>query len=152
MDDVKKSEPFVYWADCADPDQSAMYWHKEDALTQLNDHGGTLYELSHTSELHAQRLRADTAEAEVDSLLEENKILEKANAHFGNYVLENRDLVAKLAAAEQRIATITSTMSRAIEWFDDGVGRSIEEFQMLQEMRAALNPKPEAGSHDRISD
>lgn len=65
MSEVQKSEPFVYWADCADPDQSAMCWHKEDALTQINDHGGTLYELSHTSELDAQRLRADTAEAEL---------------------------------------------------------------------------------------
>lgn len=82
MSDIKKSVPFVFWADCEDPDQSSMCWHKEDALTQVNDHGGTLYELSHTSELDAalareqalqQRLNA--ADQRIDEMTSERESL-----------------------------------------------------------------------------
>lgn len=57
VSEVKKVLPFVYWADCEDPDHSSMCWNRGDALTQINDHGGTLHELSHTSELIAAEQR-----------------------------------------------------------------------------------------------
>ncbi|MDR6163530.1 hypothetical protein [Pseudomonas fluorescens] len=76
-----------------------------------------------------QRLRADTAEA--DLAIWKTKACEAAERHV---------------AAEQRIADLTSILASAVEWFDDGVGRSDAEFDILQEMRAALNQKSEGES------
>lgn len=90
------------------------------------------------TELDAQRLRADTAEAERDALKDDFMSLSSIVEECGR----------ERAAAEQRIAKLETVLRSAVEWFDDGVGRSIAEFCKLQEMRAALNPNPEAESHE----
>lgn len=54
----------------------------------------------------------------------------------------------RLAAAEQRNASLSNAMRRAIEWFDDGVGRSHEEFSMIQDMRASLLQPTESGASE----
>ena len=90
------------------------------------------------TEFDAQRLRADTAEAERDALRTSKEAVE--------FNLNKVDRA--LLAAEQRIAKLETVLRSAVEWFDDGVGRSIAEFCKLQEMRAALNPNPEAESHE----
>ncbi|WP_271043392.1 hypothetical protein [Pseudomonas sp. VB3] len=76
MSEVKKAVPFVYWANCADPDYSAVCWHREDALTEINDHGGTLYELSHTSELDRVTAERDALQARLTEADERADVLD----------------------------------------------------------------------------
>jgi predicted nucleic acid-binding Zn-ribbon protein len=105
MSDVKKVVPFVYWADCEDPDQSSMCWHREDALTQVNDHGGTVHELSHTKDLAA-------AQSELAALREglADKH-EELSAVLGREALVEQ----RLTAAEQRNAASNTEIVAMVE-------------------------------------
>lgn len=100
----------------------------------------------------AQRLRADTAEAERDDLKNE----------VGQVKGEYDRAVNKLASAEQRIAELDSQNTRleillrrasnygglTPDWHD-AVQLILAE---QKENLAAINPKPKEVSHDRISD
>ncbi|MBI6948563.1 hypothetical protein [Pseudomonas koreensis] len=86
------------------------------------------------TDFDAQRLRADTAEAELAKIGDD-------------YYKRTDELICaneKLAAAEQRIAELVA----AIETYLKGTGNSPGSNRRHAELRAALNPKPEAGSHD----
>jgi hypothetical protein len=87
---------------------------------------------SGSSALDAQRLRADTAEAERDALKDE----------VGQAKGEYDRAVNKLAAAEQRIAELKSVLERMLE--DD----DMPVHWFAQRIDTALNPNPEAESHE----
>lgn len=53
--------------------------------------------------------------------------------------------ILKLDAAEQRNAELVESLKSAIEWFDDGVGRSDAEFDFIQSMKATLKPTESGG-------
>jgi len=110
----------------------------------------------------AQRLRADTAEAERDGAKAANNVLReelrterlRADAAVG----DANEAERKLAAAEQRIADLDSwnrrleiLLRRASNYggltpdWHDAVQLILAE---QKEIHAALNPKPEAGSHE----
>lgn len=92
-------------------------------------------------ELDAQRLRADTAEAERNQLLNDpNSVFKK----MCDMALKQRDeAMSKLAAAEQRIASHESTLRHFANCADvRQVGTSAMAYV------AALNPSPEAESHE----
>jgi hypothetical protein len=129
-----KTIPFVYWADCEDPDQSSMCWHKEDALTQINDHGGTLYELSHTRELIAAQselaaLREELATSQersvtnimmdvvpgLDGMGEEiyAKSAAEVQLLISNLYLKTEELGERLTAAEQRNAELAKLLENS---------------------------------------
>lgn len=136
-------------------------WFFSDDDTQLN------FECWQAvlSKLAAETLRADTAEAELTDMqhwrdlalqfdnhrmnaMFHLKTLVSDGAHYDaarNFLSEQplsaHEVVEKLAAAEQRVSELEITMSNAVEWFDDGVGRSDAEFDILQRMRATLNPQ-----------
>jgi len=89
-------------------------------------------------ELRAQRLRADTAEAEL-------KVVRKSREDE----LENYNaLIADHAAAEQRIADTTAKLQLAIDMLDDDE-RGNRFAQALRIAIAALNPNPEVESHEK---
>ena len=118
--------------------------HRYKAQTLFSFGGAKIEYFQHgpevilATEFDAQRLRADAAEAElrIERL--------RADAAVG----DANDAERMLAATEQRITELESVLRSAVEWFDDGVGRSIAEFCKLQEMHAALNPNLEAESHE----
>jgi hypothetical protein len=87
------------------------------------------------SDLDAQRLRADTAEAEVTRLEDEFDTLESTNT----------TMKLKLAAAEQRIAELLQ-ICRDIQ--DDPRLWLMVGAEISGRISTALNPKPEAGSHE----
>ncbi|RVD77066.1 hypothetical protein [Pseudomonas koreensis] len=94
----------------------------------------------------AQRLRADTAESEL-------KIVRKSR----DDELENYNaLISDLAAAEQRVAELTALLLSGRKVVSDAVGL-VEEWANVLRKRmvdhcsavdAALNPNPEAESHE----
>ena len=102
-------------------------------------------------QLDAQRLRVDTAEAERDAWKD---MREQSRAR-------NAKLRKKLSAAEQRIAELVELLSKAKLAVDD-VAENCEDqtdwasaksmHALSERIDAALNPKPEAESHDRIPD
>lgn len=92
----------------------------------------------------AQRLRADTAEAEVTRLEDEFDTLENTNT----------TTKLKLAAAEQRISDMGSTLAGALkllrgvhtgDLFGPDDWETVNAFLISA---AALNPNPEAESHE----
>lgn len=103
-------------------------------------------------ELDAQRLRADTAEAELEDVIDELRVTveDRDNAkrnssafeeRMGDLQVANGKLQDKLAAAEQRIAELKSVFERMLE--DD----DMPVHWFAQRIDAALNPNPEAESH-----
>lgn len=125
----------------------------------------------------AQRLRADTAEAELDALREAmadrdkkdeirlsdraelidgfNKRLEKNSAKLKALVDRNTRLKyrinsaeQKLAAAEQCIADQNELIKKAHAWVDHNNFGGWDAYELRDQLAAALNPKPEAGSHE----
>lgn len=125
------------------------------------------------SEYDAQRLRADTAEAELDEQKRLRASSEGSNAAWlmtvglAETMLENpayeltgvdwdyehsihdkvRAKNAQLAAAEQRIADTVAKLELAVEMLDDDE-RGIRFAQVLRLAIAALNPSPEAEIHE----
>lgn len=85
------------------------------------------------------------AQSELAALREE---LAGANRRLGACINQIEEQQQRLAAAEQRNASLSNAMRRAIEWFDDGVGRSHEEFSMIQDMRASLAQPTESGASE----
>lgn len=85
----------------------------------------------------AQRLRADTAELDRDTY-----------ARVAQACADDCSrLKQKLDAAEQRIAQTVAKLELAVSMLDDDE-RGNRFAQVLQIAIAALNPKPEAGSHE----
>lgn len=84
------------------------------------------------ADFDAQRLRADTAEAERDALRTSKEAVE--------FNLNKVDRV--LLAAEQRIAELKAVLERMLE--DD----DMPVHWFAQRIDAALNPKPEAEGHE----
>jgi len=94
------------------------------------------------AQLDAQRLRADTAEAEQNDLKKHLAISER---HLGRMIEHSDQLEVRLAAAEQRIAEMVAAFTPLLKnWDDLADGESLN----VDRARAALNPKPEAGSHE----
>lgn len=88
------------------------------------------------AELDAQRLRADTAEAE----LRTERL--RADAAVG----DANEAERSLAAAEQRIASHEKLLRRIAKHCD---GWNVRELhRAIDEIDAALNPNPEAESHE----
>ena len=127
-----KVAPFVgesaciwYWSEGkhhrAQSDEQAKTQAKERAISAWNTR----------PELDAQRLRADTAEAE----------LERAGATYLNKNSECLQLRKDLAAAEQRNVEMR-------ELLQDLFNQCELNLHFDGRIAAALNPKPEAGSHE----
>lgn len=106
-------------------------------------------------ELDAQRLRADTAEAELSEM--------KLSCDYCNRVaLHNKELgeelERKLATAEQRIADQHALLLKCKEVFDNCSGMADQKTRVdwyanylvptKVDLNAALNPNPEAESHE----
>lgn len=92
-------------------------------------------------ELDAQRLRADTAEAELE-------VLRKQHAEQSCIFCNNSgELLSKVKAAEQRIAGLKGLLLDLT--LDDDFPEHWNEAYAID---ATLNPNPEAESHGRISD
>lgn len=110
-------------------------------------------------ELDAQRLRADTAEA--DSV--------RKDCVIEDLMQSNSDMTTCLAAAEQRISELEKILRTAKSYIRDlseSLGNACEDFegdededpqaieecdaarQFIDRIDAALNSKPEAGSHE----
>lgn len=63
---------------------------------------------------------------------------------------QREHLRRRLTAAEQRIAERDELLREVLELIDDGVGRSDIEWNLICKIRcAALNPNPEAESHEQ---
>lgn len=91
------------------------------------------------SEYDAQRLRADTAEAELSKLRDSSAI---AGRHLERMIEHSDSLEVKLAAAEQRIASHESTLRHFASCADV---RQVGTLAM--DYVAALNQKSEGESH-----
>lgn len=90
----------------------------------------------------AQSLRADTAEAELKATKEG---MAYRGSLFGKVQSERDDYERKLAAAEQRIAK----MAKALEEASYVLGcYAPPTHKVLDLISAALNPDPEAESHE----
>lgn len=98
----------------------------------------------------AQRLRADTAEAERDDLKKHQGILLRGAKYARSrrdYWLKRGDrLQNELAAAEQRIASLEKLLRRIAKHYERSNVR--ETHRAIDEIEAALNPNPEAESHE----
>lgn len=111
------------------------------------------------SDLDAQRLRADTAEAEISRLRETATLAAKVGAP--NFHSMKREL----AAAEQRIAKVTELLRlMTVEYACcleaghdritflgndcDSVSKMLDDNVNYAKACAALNPNPEAESHE----
>lgn len=103
-------------------------------------------ELVARSDFDAQRLRADTAEAELARLEDEFDTLENTNT----------TIKLKLAAAEQRIAELVAMLREGIDAVER-LSTTPKEHNQEQwvdlhawtfNVDAALNPNPEAESHE----
>ena len=92
------------------------------------------------AQLDAQRLRADTAEAERDSWKD---MREQSR-------LRNAKLRKKLTAAEQRIAELKSALEGMLEYFPEG--HSDGECFSVEAARSALNQKSEGESNQIARD
>lgn len=124
MSEVKR-----YWVPCGVlADQSG--WHQDDNEVVLAG--------EHDAALDAQRLRADTAEAERDKLQQE---LCKRAGDIGR-------LTGERDAAEQRIAELLALIEKAHTWVDRNNFGGWDAYELRDELAAALNPKPESGSHE----
>ena len=134
-------------------------------------------------ELDAQRLRADTAEAELAEKTRDAinlKIIVDAAKNTQEELRESRDsfqrvgiqMMEKLAAAEQRIAEMSELFKKFFEFVEmapvssgvcccgcdtsqanHGDHMAVDQWDHSvglwgREIDAALNPKPEAGSHE----
>lgn len=100
------------------------------------------------ADFDAQRLRADTAEAERDALRYKAELYDEvwADATGRGYANVTMALCA-LAAAEQRIAKLEDLLRRAkpyIPWSRFGT----VQYQWNLEVQDTLNPNPEAESHE----
>lgn len=142
---------------------------QQEILDHSQSYAGCMFELVARSALDAQRLRADTAEAELKKLREDHAALiedrarfpdrpdfvgDMISAHIGNLKAgkESADNYArnwsnKLTVAEQRIADTTAKLQLTADMLDDDE-RGNRFAQVLQLAIAALNPKPEAESHE----
>lgn len=87
-------------------------------------------EVVRASDFDAKRLRADTAEAALKIAVEDVAMMLK-----------------DLDAAEQRIANTVAKLQLAVDMLDDD-DRGNRFAQVLQLAIAALNPNPEAESHE----
>jgi hypothetical protein len=169
MDDVKNQQPeqphvVGYMPDSPDGEPLITLESHEEFVSKLMQPGLEAWQKGRDGmreERDAQRLRADTAEAE-------NRILRHSNASFLETVGKVCDLLGidlddakhadgqpsdvlfnhakaqaeKLAAAEQRIAELKAVLERMLE--DD----DMPVHWFAQRIDAALNPNPEAGSHE----
>lgn len=117
------------------------------------------------SDFDAQRLRADTAEAELQALRDKLELSERdrmAAERRYEEMAAARDCIAtnynqlsygasickeKLAAAEHRIADTVAKLELAVDMLDDDE-RGNRFAQVLKLAIAALNPNPEAESHE----
>lgn len=110
---------------------------------------GCMYEMADASSIalvaqedfdDSQRLRADTAEAALDNYIKQA-------------VLDTAHRQGLLAAAEQRIADLDSKLARALELLrgvHTGDLFGPDDWEMVNAFLsdAALNPNPEAESHE----
>lgn len=103
----------------------------------------------------AQRLRADTAEAEREALRSERN---KADLRASRLKVDNENYDRLLTrksnqchAAEQRIAELTALLQRVVDSsalsFEADAPEDLESLEV--DICAALNPNPEAESHDQ---
>lgn len=90
------------------------------------------------SDFDAQRLRADTAEAE----------LERAECMRESYKIDAGIYREKLAAAEQRIAELSADNQQLRKLLEQTLAALNPTAKLSKSIRAALNPNPEAGSHE----
>lgn len=88
--------------------------------------------------LDAQRLRADTAEAES---ARKDQVIE-------DMVESNCDMTTCLAAAEQRIAELSADSQQLRKLLEQTLAALNPTAKLSKSIRAALNPNPEAESHE----
>lgn len=114
----------------------------------------TIYVLS--NDFDAQRLRADTAEAELEDVIDELRVTveDRDNAkrnssafeeRMGDLQVANGKLQDKLAVAEQRIAEAKAILEII---YDDPEMLCAVTMEVARRTREFLNPNPEAESHD----
>lgn len=90
------------------------------------------------TDFDAQRLRADTAEANFN----------RCNGLYYECQKERDTLRSDLAAAEQRIADQNELIKKAHAWIDHNNFGGWDAYEMRDQLAAALNPNPEAESHE----
>lgn len=95
-----------------------------------------------SEDFDAQRLRADTAEAEVSRLREAATLAAKVGAP--NFHSMKREL----AAAEQRIAELSADNQQLRKLLEQALAALNPSAKLSKSIRAALNPNPEAKSHE----
>lgn len=145
MSEVKR-----YWVPCGVlADQSG--WHQDDNEVVLAG--------EHDAALDAQRLRADTAEAELKEL-EEAVVWALPGTRFmdppygGSPTLGEQvgRMAEALAAAEQRIAELAEALKNLQNAAYNIGGEHVTGYQWLidaaDDAGAAVNPNPEAESHE----
>lgn len=111
--------------------------------------------------LDAQRLRADTAEAELADLRQQHaeqtcvfcnnsgellSVVKTERLRGDAAVGDANEAERKLAAAEQRIASHEKLLRRIAKHYDGSDVRELH--RAIDEIDAALNPNPEAESHE----
>lgn len=111
------------------------------------------------SKLAAETLRADTAESELKELREEFHLVSEDLDHakrnssafedqMGNLQVSNGKLRDRLAAAEQRVSELSADNQQLRKLLNQTLAALNPTAKLAKSIRAALNPKPEAGSHE----
>lgn len=145
MDDVKNQQPeqphvVGYMPDSPDGEPLITLESHEEFVSKLMQPGLEAWQKGRDGmreERDAQRLRADTVEA--DSARKDFVI--------EDLMQSNSDMTTCLAAAEQSISDTVAKLQLAAEMLDDDE-RGNRFAQVLQLAIAALNPNPEAESHE----
>lgn len=119
------------------------YYFEGYELCEVTDGSESVLDWVQAPDFDAQRLRADTAEAElrIERL--------RADAAVG----DANDAERSLAAAEQRNAQLIGLLRRAYD--ADLASRHCQPYnttKLMDDIDAALNPNPEAESHGCIPD
>lgn len=118
--------------------------HRYKAQTLFSFGGAKIEYFPHGPEVvlatdfDAQRLRADTAEAESarkDGVIED-------------LMQSNGDMTTCLAAAEQRIAELSAENQQLRKLLEQTLAALNPTAKLSKSIRAALNPNPEAESHE----
>jgi hypothetical protein len=146
MDDVKNQQPeqphvVGYMPDSPDGEPLITLESHEEFVSKLMQPGLETWQKGRDGmreERDAQRLRADTAEAE----------LERAECMRESYKIDAGIYREKLAAAEQRIAELSADNQQLRKLLEQTLAALNPTAKLSKSIRAALNPKPEAGSHD----
>lgn len=131
--------------------------HRYKAQTMFSFGGAKIEYFPHgpevvlATEFDAQRLRADTAEAERDGAMAANAVLReevrterlRADAAVG----DANEAERMLSAAEQRIAEISANNQQLRKLLEQTLAALNPTAKLSKSIRAALNPNPEVESH-----